>query len=162
MDFLPLQRLTFDVLTSNQTETTNSVPSMLLESLIPGYGIFSSIISRLFGFDIGLVVSGCLVVFGLFKGGQILYLRAFQAFSSYFTSSVVIEGTYSKFRALKTQTFSPKSETHTPSLVWLKKPALRIYQILSNKVYLKGCLKDDIEITRDLISMLNLLLYLRY
>ncbi|KAF1951613.1 P-loop containing nucleoside triphosphate hydrolase protein [Byssothecium circinans] len=90
MDISGFQKLNFDSLLASN-ETLHSVPSMLLESLIPGYGFFSTIIWRLFGFDIGLVVSGCLVVFGLVKGGQSLYYRAYYAFSSYFTSSVVIE-----------------------------------------------------------------------
>ncbi|KAF2646764.1 BCS1-like ATPase-like protein [Massarina eburnea CBS 473.64] len=90
MDLSGFQNLNFDsILVSN--ETLNSVPSMLLESLIPGYRFFSTIIWKVFGFDIGLVVSGCLVVFGLVKGGQNLYNRAYYAFTSYFTSSVIVE-----------------------------------------------------------------------
>jgi hypothetical protein len=37
----------------------------------------------------------------------------------------------------------------------------RICQLLSNKVYVNRCLKDNIKFNRDLLSMLDVLLYLR-
>lgn len=89
MDFTRLQHLKFDLHSSNTTLT--SLPSTLLEALIPGYGIFSQIIFRLLGFDIGLVVSGCLVLFGIAKGAQYAYYKTYELFASYFMSSVEIE-----------------------------------------------------------------------
>ena len=84
------------------TNTTQlpSVPSTLLEAFIPGYGIFSQIIYRTLGFDIGLIVSGGLVVVGLSKGWQYLYLWSYGYFASYFMSSVTIEDEDHLFRQI--------------------------------------------------------------
>ncbi|KAJ4293593.1 hypothetical protein N0V90_008876 [Kalmusia sp. IMI 367209] len=89
MDFSRLQNLKFDFHSTNAT--LPSLPSTLLDALIPGYGIFSQIIFRLLGFDIGLVVSGCLVIIGLGKGAQYVYYRAYGLFAGYFMASVHIE-----------------------------------------------------------------------
>ncbi|KAF2246200.1 P-loop containing nucleoside triphosphate hydrolase protein [Trematosphaeria pertusa] len=89
MDFRRLQSLKIDLTTTNST--ISSLPSTLLDALIPGYGIISQIIFRLLGFDIGLVVSGIIVVFGLAKGAQVVYYRSYSLFASYFLSSVQIE-----------------------------------------------------------------------
>ena len=89
MDFTRLSSIKFDAV--NNTSTLTSLPSTLLEALIPGYGIFSQIIFRVLGFDIGLVVSGCLVVFGLAKGAQFFYQKGYDLFSSYFMSSIQID-----------------------------------------------------------------------
>ncbi|KAF2798833.1 P-loop containing nucleoside triphosphate hydrolase protein [Melanomma pulvis-pyrius CBS 109.77] len=89
MDFSRLSSIKFDTLNTNSTLT--SLPSTLLEALIPGYGIFSQIVFRIFGFDVGLGVSGCLVVFGLFKGAQFFYQKGYDVFSSSFMSSIQIE-----------------------------------------------------------------------
>lgn len=89
MDLRNLQGIQWDV--SNQNGTLTSLPSTLLEAFIPGYGIVSQIIFKILGFDIGLVVSGCLVVFGLSKGAEFLYHKASNVFSSYFKSRIQIE-----------------------------------------------------------------------
>lgn len=89
MDFTKLNSITFDPSTSNSTLT--SLPSTILEALIPGYGIFSQVIFRVFGFDIGLVVSGCLVVYGLAIGTQFFYYKAYDLFSSYCMANIQIE-----------------------------------------------------------------------
>lgn len=91
MDFSKLQglNLTFDSSLSNTNVT--SLPSIFLDSLIPGYGLISQIIYRLFGFDIGLVVSGVLVVYGLCLGAQIFYRKAYGYFYRYFMSNINID-----------------------------------------------------------------------
>lgn len=89
MDFSRLQHLNLDFKGSNSNLT--SLPSVLMEALIPGYGIVSQIILRFFGLDIGLVVSGCVVLFGLVHGGQFLYNKVFGYILSYFSSTVFIE-----------------------------------------------------------------------
>jgi mitochondrial chaperone BCS1 len=89
MDFSRLQSLSFD--TSVYNSTITSLPSVLLDALIPGYGLISQLIYRLLGFDVGLVVSGCLVVYGLSIGARILYYNASSLFYSYFMSMVQIE-----------------------------------------------------------------------
>lgn len=96
MDISRLNSLKFDFGATNAT--LPSLPSTLLDALIPGYGIFSQVIFRLLGFDIGLLVSGCLVVIGLAKGGQYLYHRVYAIFASYFMSSVQIEDDDQLFR----------------------------------------------------------------
>ncbi|KAF2467855.1 P-loop containing nucleoside triphosphate hydrolase protein [Lindgomyces ingoldianus] len=89
MDFTKLQGIKFD--TSSSNTTLINLPSTLLEALIPGYGLISQIIFKLLGFDIGLVVSACLVVVGLSKAIQYLYNKSYGVFSSYFMSSIQIE-----------------------------------------------------------------------
>lgn len=96
MDFTKLNNLSFDLGSANAT--LPSLPSTLLDALIPGYGIFSQVVFRLLGFDIGLLVSGCLVVIGLTKGGQYLYYRAYAVFAAYCMSSVQIEDDDQLFR----------------------------------------------------------------
>jgi chaperone BCS1 len=89
MDISRLQALVVDLSTSNST--LSSLPSALMEATLPGYGIISQLIFRLFGIDIGLVVSGSLVIFALFQGGLFLYRRGYDYFLEYFTSSIEIE-----------------------------------------------------------------------
>lgn len=96
MDFSALNSLKFDFSSANTT--LPSLPSALLDAFIPGYGIFSQVVFRLLGFDIGLLVSGCLVVIGLSKAWQYLYLWAYGFFASYFMSSVQIEDEDQLFR----------------------------------------------------------------
>ncbi|KAK7189821.1 hypothetical protein DPSP01_008768 [Paraphaeosphaeria sporulosa] len=96
MDFPRLNSLKFDLGSANAT--LPSLPSTLLDALIPGYGIFSQVIFRLLGFDIGLLVSGCLMVIGLAQGGQYLYHRVYAIFAGYFMSSVQIEDEDQLFR----------------------------------------------------------------
>jgi chaperone BCS1 len=63
-----------------------------LESFVPGYGILSQIVLRLFGIDIGLVASGCVVVFGLSHAVSFFNSYIYSYFDRYFTSSVSIDG----------------------------------------------------------------------
>lgn len=86
MDFSRLLSIDF-----NSSNSTLSLPSLLMDALIPGYGNISQLIYRFFGIDVGYVVSGCLVVFGLFQAAQFLYSRSYDYISSYFTSSIYIE-----------------------------------------------------------------------
>jgi chaperone BCS1 len=89
MDITRLQELLTDFSKSNST--LSSLPSALLEATVPGYSIISQLIFRFFGFDIGLVVSGCLVIFGLFQGASFIYKRGYSYYLNYFTSSIEID-----------------------------------------------------------------------
>jgi chaperone BCS1 len=89
MDIGRLYGMKFDLPSSNGTVT--SLPSTLLEALIPGYGLLHQIVSGLFHFDIGLAVSGILVLFGLSTGSQYAYDRAYGIFAGYFMSCITIE-----------------------------------------------------------------------
>ncbi|KAF3045904.1 hypothetical protein E8E12_006012 [Didymella heteroderae] len=90
MDFSRLHQLGPDFLTSNIS--TTSLPSTFLESFVPGYGIISQIILRLFGIDIGLVASGCVILFGLSHAASFCNSYIYSYFDRYFTSSVSIDG----------------------------------------------------------------------
>jgi chaperone BCS1 len=89
MDFTHLSGIKFDP--SSPNSNLSSLPSTVLEQLIPGYGVVSQIIFRVLGFDIGLVVSGCLVVFGLAKGFQFLYTKVYGLFYQYFMCNIQVE-----------------------------------------------------------------------
>src|SRR5690349_14376802 len=90
MDFSQLHQLGPDFLTSNTTAT--SLPSTFLETFVPGYGIISQIILRLFGIDIGLVASGCVILFGLSHAASFCNSYVSSYFNQYFTSAVTIDG----------------------------------------------------------------------
>lgn len=75
----------------NASNSTMSLPSLLMDALVPGYGTISQLIHRNLGIDVGYLASGCLVIFGLFQAAQFLYNRSFEYISSYFTSSIYIE-----------------------------------------------------------------------
>jgi chaperone BCS1 len=89
MDFSRLQ----DVMSEfNSTEgIPQSIPSTVLEMLVPGYGTISQLMYRIFGIDIGVLVSGWLIVWGLYTGGRYVYSMSKDYFDEYFTSSIQIE-----------------------------------------------------------------------
>ncbi|KAF2746092.1 P-loop containing nucleoside triphosphate hydrolase protein [Sporormia fimetaria CBS 119925] len=89
MDFSKLQDLVLE--SAHNNHTVSSLPSVFLDAVIPGYRIFSQIIFRFLGIDIGLAVSGCVVMYALLFGARRLFVRSEKLFSSYFTSSVLIE-----------------------------------------------------------------------
>lgn len=90
MDFSRLRHLAPEFSVSNASAP--SLPSTFLESFVPGYGIISHIVLSLFGIDIGLVASGCVVIFGLSHAASFCnsYIQSY--FDRYFTSSVSIDG----------------------------------------------------------------------
>jgi chaperone BCS1 len=76
----------------NSTEgVPESIPSTVLEMLVPGYGTISQLMYRIFGIDIGVLVSGWLIVWGLYTGGRYVYSMGIDYFDEYFTSSIQIE-----------------------------------------------------------------------
>jgi chaperone BCS1 len=89
MDFSRLQDVVSEF---NSTEgMPHSIPSTMLEMLVPGYGTISQLMYRFFGIDIGILVSGWLIVWGLYKGGRYVYSMGIEYFDEYFTSSIQIE-----------------------------------------------------------------------
>ncbi|KAJ4373552.1 hypothetical protein N0V86_007694 [Didymella sp. IMI 355093] len=90
MDFSRLHQLGPDFLAPNTS--TTSLPSTFLESFVPGYGIISQIILRLFGIDIGLVASGCVILFGLSHAASFCNSYIYSYFDRYFTASISIDG----------------------------------------------------------------------
>tara|TARA_R110002003_G_scaffold534_3_gene20202 strand:- start:6594 stop:8309 length:1716 start_codon:yes stop_codon:yes gene_type:complete len=89
MDITRLQELLTDFSKSNST--LSSLPSALLEATVPGYSIISQLIFRFFGFDIGLALSGFLVIFSLFQGASFIYNLGYSYYLDYFTSSIEID-----------------------------------------------------------------------
>lgn len=69
----------------------SDLPTNLLEALIPGYSPVSKAIATSYGFDISILVSICLVLFAVSKGGQYLFDQAENLFRSTFMSSVYID-----------------------------------------------------------------------
>ena len=98
MDFARLQYLGTDFMASNIS--TTSLPSSFLETFIPGYGVLSQIVLRLFGIDIGLVVSGCVVIFGLSHGLFFFNSHMYSYFDRYFTSSISVDGDDELYREI--------------------------------------------------------------
>ncbi|KAL6705595.1 hypothetical protein ACN47E_006542 [Coniothyrium glycines] len=88
MDFSRLQSLQYELNNTNATAT--SLPSTLLELVVPGYSTISQLAFRIFGIDIGVLVTGWALVFGGQKAWTYLY-ELFQGyFDEYYTSSIQI------------------------------------------------------------------------
>jgi chaperone BCS1 len=88
MNFPGLQTLFVDLSTSHPSPS--SLPSAIMDATVPGYSILSHLMFRLFGIDIGLVASGCLVVFALSRGAKFVYSCGYDYFLEHFTSSIKI------------------------------------------------------------------------
>ena len=74
----------------NKTTSITQLPANILEAFIPGYSIISGYLWEVLGFDITLVVSICLLIFGIFTAGKYVWKHAFEWFENYFTSFVSI------------------------------------------------------------------------
>ncbi|KAL8795375.1 MAG: hypothetical protein Q9195_002116 [Heterodermia aff. obscurata] len=68
-----------------------NLPANILEAFIPGYSVISGFLFDLLGFDITLVVSVSLLLFGLFTSIKFLWRHASDQFQAYFTSFINIE-----------------------------------------------------------------------
>ena len=68
-----------------------SLPVNILEAFIPGYSVISRFLLDLLGFDITLVVSVSLLLFGLFTSIKFLWRHASEQFETYCTSFINIE-----------------------------------------------------------------------
>ncbi|KAF7680487.1 hypothetical protein GT037_002138 [Alternaria burnsii] len=91
MDFSRLQAIISEFNSTNNNATSTSVPSTVLEMFVPGYSTIAQLTFRYLGFDIGVFVTGWLVLFGLYHGAIFTYGLAYGYFSVYYTSSVVID-----------------------------------------------------------------------
>ena len=63
----------------------------ILEAFIPGYSVISRFLLDTFNFDITLVVSASLLLFGLFTAAKYLWNHASEQFHRYFTSFINVE-----------------------------------------------------------------------
>ena len=67
------------------------LPANLLEAFIPGYSVISRFVLDALGVDITLVVSICLLLFGLVTASSFVWRHAYAAFEKYFTSAISVE-----------------------------------------------------------------------
>lgn len=67
------------------------LPANILEAFIPGYSVISRFLLEVLGFDITLVVSVALLLFGLITGINFLWRHASEQFQKYFMSFINIE-----------------------------------------------------------------------
>lgn len=74
----------------NKTTSITQLPANILEAFIPGYSIISKFLWDVFGFDVTLVVSICLLTFGLFTAGSYVWNHTSNWFEQYFMSFVSI------------------------------------------------------------------------
>jgi chaperone BCS1 len=91
MDFSRLQAIVNEFNSTSSNVTTTSIPSTVLELFIPGYSTIAQLTSRYLGFDIGVFVTGWLVLFGLCHGAMYAYGRLYHLFIVYYRSSITID-----------------------------------------------------------------------
>ncbi len=86
-------RLWADTMEGNSTTSVTQLPANVLEAFIPGFSIISGFLLNVLGFDITVVVSVGLLIFGLFASLKFLGHYAYAVFRDYFTSFVSINST---------------------------------------------------------------------
>ncbi|KAF2198815.1 P-loop containing nucleoside triphosphate hydrolase protein [Delitschia confertaspora ATCC 74209] len=91
--FSQLQDLKLD----NVTNLTH-LPSTILDTLVPGYSFVSQLIFKVSGIDIGILVSGGLILGAIYKLLQYFWWKGYDIFSDYFHSSVQIENNDKLFK----------------------------------------------------------------
>ena len=79
--------------TSDNTTATSitQLPANILEAFIPGYSVISKFLLDVLGFDITLVVSVALLLFGLLTAINFIWRNAYDQFQRYFTSFINVE-----------------------------------------------------------------------
>ena len=75
----------------NGSASITQLPANLLEAFIPGYSVISKFLFDALGIDITLIVSVCLLLFGLISAFSFLWQHADTQFSKYFMSSISVE-----------------------------------------------------------------------
>ncbi|KAH8731734.1 P-loop containing nucleoside triphosphate hydrolase protein [Phaeosphaeriaceae sp. PMI808] len=103
-----LRELVLNLSMSNST--LRSLPSTIMDATIPGYGALSQLIFRVFGIDVGLIVSSIVAIFGLLRRGQFFYRRFDDYFMTYFTSAIEIEGNNVLYHQILSVTTSEQSD----------------------------------------------------
>ena len=77
--------------TANATGPVRIVPNNLLEAFIPQYGLISAILPDLLGIDIGVVLTGVFILYGLLTVGQYLFALGWHLISSKYMSFILVE-----------------------------------------------------------------------
>lgn len=75
----------------NSTTSLTQLPANLLEAFIPGYSVISKFLFEVLGFDITLVVSVCLLAFGLYTSIKFLWTHALDQFREYCMSFISVD-----------------------------------------------------------------------
>ncbi|KAL8999024.1 MAG: hypothetical protein Q9169_002022 [Polycauliona sp. 2 TL-2023] len=76
---------------NNATVSVTQLPANILDAFVPGYPVISKFIRDSFGFDISIVVSLCLLIFGVFTSIKFVWHYAYEYFEEYCTSYICIE-----------------------------------------------------------------------
>lgn len=76
---------------NNTAASITQLPASLLETFIPGYSVISKFIFDVVGIDITLVVSVCLLLFGLVTAANFAWRNFLYNFERYFTSFINVE-----------------------------------------------------------------------
>ncbi|KAL8872148.1 MAG: hypothetical protein Q9174_002170 [Haloplaca sp. 1 TL-2023] len=104
-----------DLPSDNATASITQLPANILDAFIPGYPVISGFVRDVFGFDISIVVSLSLLVFGLFTSLKFTWQHTYSWFKEYFTSFISIESDDDIFEHvmdwLAEQKISKKSRT---------------------------------------------------
>ncbi len=75
----------------NATARITQLPANLLEAFIPGYSVISKFILEALGIDTTLVVSVCLLMFGLVTAATFLWRHTSDLFEKYCMSAISVE-----------------------------------------------------------------------
>jgi chaperone BCS1 len=75
----------------NSTASITQLPANLLEAFIPGYSVISKFVLEALGIDITLVVSVCLLMFGLITALTLLWRHTSNLFEKYCMSTISVE-----------------------------------------------------------------------
>lgn len=80
-----------DVPDGNATSTITKLPVNLLEAFIPGYSVISGFLLDAIGFDVTILVSVCVLLFGLATSTRYIWSHAREIFDEYCMSYIRIE-----------------------------------------------------------------------
>ncbi len=75
----------------NSRTSITQLPANVLEAFIPGYSVISKFLLDVLGFDITIVVSAGLLIFGLLTSLKFLGQHAYAVFEEYFTCFISID-----------------------------------------------------------------------
>ncbi len=75
----------------NSMTSITQLPANVLEAFIPGYSVISKFLLDVLGFDITIVMSAGLLIFGLFTSLKFLGQHAYAVFEKYFTCFISID-----------------------------------------------------------------------
>lgn len=101
----------------NSTASLTQLPANLLEALIPGYSIISRFLFDVLGFDITLVVSVCLLAFGLYTAIKFLWTHAWEKFREFYMSFISVDSDDDIYFHIMNWLQSQKIVKHSRSLI---------------------------------------------